>query len=79
MGFAPFGTVVSGMDAVDRIFKIGEKPNQFQIQRNGRFGLIERVDFERRITALTRPRTASRRQQLLESVSATNVHQVGAT
>ncbi len=28
MGFSPFGKVVQGMDVVDRIFKIGEKPNQ---------------------------------------------------
>ena len=28
MGFSPFGKVVSGMDVVDRIFKIGEKPDQ---------------------------------------------------
>ena len=37
-GFAPFGEVVEGMDVVDRIYKIGEKPSQFQIQRNGRSG-----------------------------------------
>ena len=35
MGFAPFGEVVEGMDTVDRIYKIGEKPSQNQIQRNG--------------------------------------------
>jgi cyclophilin family peptidyl-prolyl cis-trans isomerase len=28
MGFSPFGKVVEGMETVDRIFKIGEKPNQ---------------------------------------------------
>lgn len=38
MGFAPFGEVVEGMGVVDRIYKIGEKPSQFQIQRNGRSG-----------------------------------------
>ena len=35
-GFAPFGEVVAGMDVVDRIFQIGDTPQQFQIQRNGR-------------------------------------------
>jgi peptidyl-prolyl cis-trans isomerase A (cyclophilin A) len=35
MGFAPFAQVVSGMDVVDRIFKIGEKPNQGEIQAKG--------------------------------------------
>lgn len=28
MGFSPFGKVVDGMDVVDRIYKVGEKPNQ---------------------------------------------------
>ena len=28
MGFSPFGKVVEGMDVVDRIYKIGEKPSQ---------------------------------------------------
>lgn len=28
MGFSPFGKVVDGMDVVDRIYKIGEKPSQ---------------------------------------------------
>lgn len=35
MGFSPFAQIVSGMDVVDRIFKIGEKPNQGQIQSEG--------------------------------------------
>lgn len=35
MGFAPFAKVVSGMDVVDRIYKIGEKPNQGEIQAKG--------------------------------------------
>jgi peptidyl-prolyl cis-trans isomerase A (cyclophilin A) len=35
MGFAPFARVVVGMDVVDRIFKIGEKPNQGEIQSRG--------------------------------------------
>ena len=28
MGFSPFGKVIEGMDTVDRIFKIGERPQQ---------------------------------------------------
>merc|ERR1711939_1133595 len=28
MGFSPFAKVVKGMDVVDRIYKIGERPNQ---------------------------------------------------
>ena len=35
MGFSPFAEVVQGMDVVDRIFKIGEKPNQGEIQSRG--------------------------------------------
>merc|ERR1712232_1301981 len=35
MDFAPFAEVVEGMDFVDRIYKIGEKPNQGEIQSNG--------------------------------------------
>merc|ERR1712039_1107269 len=35
MGFSPFAKVVEGMDVVDRIYKIGEKPNQGQIQSQG--------------------------------------------
>eukprot|EP00927_Polykrikos_kofoidii_P030561 TRINITY_DN2628_c1_g1_i1.p1 TRINITY_DN2628_c1_g1~~TRINITY_DN2628_c1_g1_i1.p1 ORF type:complete len:205 (+),score=30.52 TRINITY_DN2628_c1_g1_i1:76-690(+) len=35
MGFSPFAEVVSGMDVVDRIYKIGEKPNQGKIQSQG--------------------------------------------
>src|SRR5581483_8397059 len=41
MGFAPFGTVVSGMDVVDKLFKVGEgaprgpDPNQMLIQARG--------------------------------------------
>jgi peptidyl-prolyl cis-trans isomerase A (cyclophilin A) len=35
MGFSPFARVVKGMDVVDRIFKIGEKPNQGEIQSRG--------------------------------------------
>ena len=35
MGFAPFAKVVEGMEVVDRIFKIGEKPNQGRIQAEG--------------------------------------------
>jgi cyclophilin family peptidyl-prolyl cis-trans isomerase len=32
MDFSPFAQVVEGMDVVDRIFKIGEKPDQGRIQ-----------------------------------------------
>lgn len=32
MGFSPFAQVVKGMDVVDQIYKIGERPNQGQIQ-----------------------------------------------
>lgn len=35
MGFSPFARVVEGMEVVDRIFKIGEKPDQGQIQARG--------------------------------------------
>jgi len=35
MGFSPFAKVVQGMDVVDRIFNIGEKPNQGEIQEKG--------------------------------------------
>mmetsp|Transcript_32313 Transcript_32313/g.47152 ORF Transcript_32313/g.47152 Transcript_32313/m.47152 type:complete len:202 (+) Transcript_32313:13-618(+) len=35
MGFSPFAYVVKGMDVVDRIYKIGERPNQGQIQTEG--------------------------------------------
>ncbi len=35
MGFSPFAKVVEGMEIVDRIFKIGEKPNQGEIQSRG--------------------------------------------
>jgi peptidyl-prolyl cis-trans isomerase A (cyclophilin A) len=35
MGFSPFAKVVEGMEVVDRIFKIGEKPNQGMIQSQG--------------------------------------------
>merc|ERR1712187_524930 len=35
MDFAPFAEVVEGMDVVDRIYKIGEKPNQGEIQSSG--------------------------------------------
>ena len=35
MGFSPFAKVVSGMDVVDRIFKVGERPNQGMIQSRG--------------------------------------------
>lgn len=35
MGFAPFAKVVEGMEVVDRIFKIGEKPDQGRIQAEG--------------------------------------------
>jgi peptidyl-prolyl cis-trans isomerase A (cyclophilin A) len=35
MGFAPFGKVIDGMDIVDRIFMIGEKPQQGRIQSEG--------------------------------------------
>jgi len=35
MGFSPFAYVVKGMDVVDRIYKIGERPNQGQIQMEG--------------------------------------------
>merc|ERR1712139_703419 len=35
MGFSPFAKVVEGMEYVDRIYKVGEKPNQGEIQTNG--------------------------------------------
>jgi len=35
MGFSPFAEIVKGMDIVDRIYKIGERPNQGQIQTEG--------------------------------------------
>ena len=35
MGFSPFAKVVEGMEVVDRIFKIGEKPEQGRIQAEG--------------------------------------------
>lgn len=35
MGFSPFAKVVAGMDVVDRIFKVGEKPDQGAIQAKG--------------------------------------------
>lgn len=35
MGFAPFAQVIDGMDVVDRIYKIGEKPQQGRIQSEG--------------------------------------------
>ena len=35
MDFSPFAQVVEGMDVVDRIFKIGEKPDQGRIQAEG--------------------------------------------
>jgi hypothetical protein len=35
MGFAPFGQIVKGMEVVDQIYQVGEKPNQNQIQSKG--------------------------------------------
>jgi hypothetical protein len=35
MDFSPFAQVVSGMDVVDRIYQIGEKPDQGRIQAEG--------------------------------------------
>ena len=35
MGFAPFGKVTKGMEIVDRIYQIGEKPSQGEIQSKG--------------------------------------------
>lgn len=35
MGFSPFAKVVQGMDVVDRIYKIGERPSQAHIQSDG--------------------------------------------
>ena len=35
MDFSPFAKVIEGMDVVDRIFKIGEKPDQGRIQAEG--------------------------------------------
>jgi cyclophilin family peptidyl-prolyl cis-trans isomerase len=35
MGFSPFAKVVEGMEVVDRIYKIGEKPDQGRIQAEG--------------------------------------------
>ena len=35
MGFSPFAKVIEGMDVVDRIYKIGEKPSQGRIQSEG--------------------------------------------
>ena len=36
MGFAPFGKIIKdGMKIVDRIYQIGEKPSQGEIQSKG--------------------------------------------
>lgn len=35
MDFSPFAKVTEGMEVVDRIFKIGEKPDQGRIQAEG--------------------------------------------
>jgi peptidyl-prolyl cis-trans isomerase A (cyclophilin A) len=40
-GFSPFGKIISGMDVVDCIFEIGEKPQQGKIQERGNAYLDE--------------------------------------
>ena len=35
MGFTPFAKVIQGMDVVDEIYKIGERPSQHRIQQEG--------------------------------------------
>jgi len=59
MGFAPFGTVVEGMDVVDKIFPgYGESPRQDLITNQGdaylkaKFPRIDKIKVAQIITAL---------------------------
>ena len=57
--FAPFGQVVSGMDAVDKInADAGEKPNQGSIQSQGNVYLkaaFPKLDYVKKATLELRP------------------------
>ncbi len=53
MGFSPFARVVEGMDIVDRIFMVGEKPNQGEIQASGNSYLKKNFP---RLTYITKAR-----------------------
>jgi cyclophilin family peptidyl-prolyl cis-trans isomerase len=46
MGFSPFAKVVEGMDVVDNIFKIGERPNQGMITAKGNAYLKQFPDLD---------------------------------
>jgi peptidyl-prolyl cis-trans isomerase A (cyclophilin A) len=58
-GFAPFGEVVSGMEAVDKITaEYGERPNQELIQRQGNGYLkrgFARLDYVKKATVVRTP------------------------
>lgn len=54
-GFAPFGEVIEGMEAVERIYKIGNQPDQDRIMKSGNAYLkatFPNVDFIRKATLL---------------------------
>jgi cyclophilin family peptidyl-prolyl cis-trans isomerase len=58
MGFAPFGRVVEGMEAVDAIFAgYGERPDQGRISAEGNIYLnaaFPKLDFIRTATVIPR-------------------------
>src|SRR5207247_6432750 len=58
-GFAPFGEVVSGMEAVDKInAEYGEQPDQQVMQRQGTAYLTKafpRLDYVRKATIVSMP------------------------
>ena len=58
-GFAPFGEVVSGMEAVDKIYaQYGERPQQPLIQREGNSYLTQsfpKLDYVRKATIVKTP------------------------